>query len=93
MTYINIQTPNEAKNNEWLNCTIQSVSFNNNSNSGTITVKGVVPSKFVATPIVIIDMEALLNQEIVKSKHGHYKLHLANEASLNTLKTLYYGKQ
>jgi hypothetical protein len=92
MTNILIQTPNEAQKNEWLTCEVHSVSFNNNSNSGTITVKGVVPSKLVSTPIVIMDLEALLKQEVVKSKHGHYKLHLANEASLNTLKTLYYGK-
>ena len=92
MTYINIQTPNEAQKNEWLVCTVQSVSFNNNSNSGTITVKGIVKSNLVATPIVIENIEALLNQEIVKSKHGHYKIHVLNESCLNTLKTLYYGK-
>lgn len=92
MASINIQTPNEAQKNEWLVCTIQSVSFNNNSNSGTITVKGIVKSNLVATPIVIEDIESLLKQEIVKSKHGHYKIHVLNESCLNTLKTLYYGK-
>jgi len=92
MTNILIQTPNEAQKNEWLVCTVQSVSFNNNSNSGTITVKGIVKSNLVATPIVIDDMEALLNQQIVKSKHGHYKIHILNESCLNTLKTFYYGK-
>ena len=92
MTYINIQTPNEAKNNVWLVCPIQSVSFSQNINSGTITVKGVVKSVFVSTPICIPDMESLLRQEIVKSKHGHYKLKIIDETDLNTLKTLYYGK-
>lgn len=92
MASINIQTPNEAQKNEWLVCTVQSVSLNNNSNSGTITVKGIVKSNLVATPIVIENIEALLNQEIVKSKHGHYKIHILNESCLNTLKTLYYGK-
>lgn len=92
MANILIQTPNEAKNNDWLVCPIQSVSFSRNIKIGTITVKGVVKSQFVNTPIVIHDIEALLRQEIVKSLKGYYKLKIINEADLITLKTLYYGK-
>lgn len=92
MTNILIQTPNEAQKNEWLVCTVQSVAFNQNTNSGTITVKGIVKSNLVSTPIAITDVEALLKQEIVMSKHKHYKLQVINESCLNTLKTFYYGK-
>jgi len=92
MTSILIQTPNEAKNNQWLVCTVISTSFYPEKNYGIIRVKGIVKSNYVSTPIEVTDVESLLKQDIVMSKHKHYKLKVINETDLNTLKTLYYGK-
>lgn len=87
-----IQTPNEAKLNEWLVCEIQSISLSSVTNIGTLVVKGVVKSTNVTTAIIIRDVKALLDKQIIKSLNGYYKLQLINESDINILKQQFNEK-